>query len=269
MNDVLHYETHLVDSDAQWMVFVHGAGGSTRTWQKQVAFFQGKFNLLVVDLRDHGESKNIPEGKNGFSFDTIAADVLKAMDSRQILEAHIIGVSMGSIIIRHLEQMAPHRVLSVVLAGGIFKMSKKIKLLVGCAQVLSSFVPFQLLYQLFAWVLLPRKNHSSSRMVFIREAKKLKQKEVKKWLGLIRTLNRTLKQMFHQRIQAPCLVVMGAQDHVFLQPAREYMEKYGEVVLEIIDKCGHVCNIEKPDEFNQKCLKFLLRLQSKSLIKTT
>lgn len=265
-SDILHYKLYRAQHQTPWMVFVHGAGGSTRTWQKQVAFFRDKFNLLVVDLRDHGESKNISENYAGFGFDIVATDVLKTMDSLQISEAHFVGVSMGSIIIRHIEQVAPKRVSSVVLAGGIFKMSRKINVLVGTAKVLTNILPFHTLYRIFALILLPRNNHAASRRVFIREAGKLQKSEVKKWLGLLHRLNTTLREMFNHRIAAPCLVVMGEQDHVFLEPAREYVNRYGDVVLEIIERCGHVCNIEKPADFNEKCLRFIERLELKTAL---
>jgi pimeloyl-ACP methyl ester carboxylesterase len=244
------------------MVFVHGAGGSVRTWQKQVEFFKGKFNLLLIDLRDHGKSKDL-ESEQAFGFSLVANDVLHVMDRLAISEAHFVGVSMGSIVIRHIEMLSPNRVRSVVLAGGIFKMSRKIKTLAFSARALSSILPFQLLYQLFALVLLPRKNHTASRKVFLREAQKLKDHEAKRWLTLIKRLNRTLKDLFSMKIQAPCLIVMGEQDHVFLQPAKDYVEKYGEVVLETIEKCGHVCNIERAAEFNQRCLNFILKLEQR------
>jgi pimeloyl-ACP methyl ester carboxylesterase len=240
------------------MVFVHGAGGSINTWKKQIGFFKGKFNLLLIDLRDHGKSKNIQSNGSKLDFETISTDVINVMDSINISEAHFVGVSMGSIIIRHLERMAPKRVSSVVLAGGIFKMSRKIKLLATLARMLTRILPFQTLYRLFAYVLLPRNNHAASRRVFIREAQKLKRHEARKWLGLIKRLNGTLGEMFRQRIEAPCLVVMGAQDHVFLEPAREYTDKFGDVFLEVIDKCGHVCNIERAGEFNKRCLNFVI-----------
>ena len=58
---------------------------------------------------------------------------------------------------------------------------------------------------------------------------------------------------------------MGEQDHVFLKPAREYVEKYGEVVLETIERCGHVCNIERAAEFNQRCFNFILKLEKRTV----
>lgn len=263
--ELLYFELHRIEADAPWMVFIHGAGGSTRTWKKQVTFFKGKFNLLLIDLRDHGESKGLAENFAGFGFDVVASDVLHVMDSLNIREAHFIGVSMGSLIIRHLEQMAPRRVSSIVLAGGIFKMSRKLKVLVAAARLLTGILPFQTLYRIFALILLPKNNHVASRRVFIRESQKLRKKEVKKWLGLLKKLNTTLREMFNHRIKAPCLVVMGAEDHVFLKPAREYVERYGNVFLETIEKCGHVCNIESPAEFNRRCLRFIQGLERKQI----
>lgn len=262
--DILHYELHRVEFKAPWMVFVHGAGGSVRTWTKQVNFFKGKFNLLLVDLRDHGNSKNVKEGSS-FDFQGIAQEVIDVMDSLSIKRAHFLGVSMGSIIIRHIEQNSPDRVQSVILAGGIFKMSTKINTLSFLARTLTRILPFNTLYQLFALVLLPRNNHAASRKVFIREAQKLQRHEARKWLKLVKKLNTTLHELFTKKMNAPCLVVMGAQDHVFLEPAKQYVEKYGEVFLEVIDKCGHVCNIERAAEFNQHCWEFINELERKQL----
>jgi hypothetical protein len=34
--DLLHHETHLHHPEAEWLVLIHGAGGSTVTWKRQV-----------------------------------------------------------------------------------------------------------------------------------------------------------------------------------------------------------------------------------------
>ena len=38
----------------EWVVFVHGIGGSTRTWNKQINDFSNHYNLLLLDLPGHG-----------------------------------------------------------------------------------------------------------------------------------------------------------------------------------------------------------------------
>jgi pimeloyl-ACP methyl ester carboxylesterase len=39
------------------VTFVHGAGGSSSIWFKQIRDFQKQYNVLLLDLRGHGESK--------------------------------------------------------------------------------------------------------------------------------------------------------------------------------------------------------------------
>ena len=45
--------------NAKWITFIHGAGGSSAIWFKQIRFFSKYFNLLLIDLRGHGASKGL------------------------------------------------------------------------------------------------------------------------------------------------------------------------------------------------------------------
>ena len=54
---MLHYSTHLNPTSKLWVTFVHGAGGSSSIWFKQIRAFSKHFNVLMVDLRGHGKSK--------------------------------------------------------------------------------------------------------------------------------------------------------------------------------------------------------------------
>ena len=132
------------------------------------------------------------------------------------------------------------------------------KFLIRSGRLLSKFTPFSMLYQLYAFILLPKENHQASRRVFIREAKKIHQREFLKWLQLSRELNSQLKDSFNRAFQVPALVVMGSEDHVFLKPALQFAEKYRNTLLKVIKKSGHVCNIEKASEFNEEVLRFLI-----------
>ena len=44
------------EAGRDWVVFVHGAGGSSSIWYKQVRDFREHFNVLLIDLRGHPAS---------------------------------------------------------------------------------------------------------------------------------------------------------------------------------------------------------------------
>ena len=54
---MLHYSTHLHPTSKAWVTFVHGAGGSSSIWFKQLREFSKHFNVLLLDLRGHGKSR--------------------------------------------------------------------------------------------------------------------------------------------------------------------------------------------------------------------
>ena len=55
----------------------------------------------------------------------------------------------------------------------------------------------------------------------------------------------------------PTLYVMGDQDHMFLEPILTMIKRFKDQTLHIVEQCGHVVNIEKPEEFNRLSLQFL------------
>ena len=54
---MLHYSTYTNSKSKPWVTFVHGAGGSSSIWFKQIREFSKHFNVLMVDLRGHGKTK--------------------------------------------------------------------------------------------------------------------------------------------------------------------------------------------------------------------
>ena len=54
---MLYYRIHERAPDSEWVVFLHGAGGSSTIWYKQIRAFKEDFNVLLIDLRGHGLSK--------------------------------------------------------------------------------------------------------------------------------------------------------------------------------------------------------------------
>ncbi len=261
---MLYYKEYKHKDSDQWVVFVHGAGGSSSIWFNQIKAFKKYFNILLVDLRGHGKSKDLLQKyyEENYSFENISKDILDVLDHLQIQKAHFVGVSLGTIIIRTLGEIAPERVQSAILCGAITRLNIRSRILVFIGHLFKRVVPYMWLYRFFAWIIMPRKRHEKSRSLFIREAKKLYQKEFLKWFKLTNEVNPLLKYFKEKEISIPMLYVMGEEDYMFLPPVRQIVESHTSSYLEVIEDCGHVCNVEKPAEFNRLSIDFLSKYSS-------
>lgn len=256
---MLHYSRYLIDNSKPWVTFVHGAGGSSSIWFKQIRDFKKEFNVLLLDLRGHGNSK--PKLKDSFkddyTFDSISQDIIEVLDHEKIEKSHFIGISLGTIIIRNIAEKYPDRVNKVILGGAIMKLNIRSRFLMKVGVAFKSVVPYMLLYKLFAFIIMPRKNHKASRLLFVNEAKKLYQKEFIRWFKLASEINPLLKFFREKDTHIPSLYVMGEQDHLFLPSIKKIAEQQKNALLHVIKDCGHVVNVEQPNDFNQKSIAFL------------
>lgn len=255
---MLHYELSQLGEEANWLVFVHGAGGSISTWNYQRKAFEPHFNLLLVDLRDHGKSKNLEPAHQHYNFEVVTRDILKVIDALGIGKAFFISLSLGSIILQKLDELRPGLVEKMIAAGGIFKPNLKIHFFAHSGKILSYLLTYRQLYHLFSWVIMPRKNHDKSRRLYRLHSERLTQEEFLKWLGLYKGFFRELKHFFRRALTTPCLVVMGSQDHVFLDAAVEFVKRQPQAILKVIENCGHIVTVDNPALFNSIALDFLL-----------
>ena len=257
---MIHYSVYAHPTSTQWVTFVHGAGGSSSIWFRQIREFKKHFNVLLLDLRGHGNSK--PTLKTAFNqkytFESLATDILEVLDHLHIKHSHFIGISLGTILIRQLAEMHPHRVKSMVLGGAILKMNFRSQLLMRVGNLFKYVLPYLVLYRFFAFVIMPKKNHKESRNLFIKEAKKLYQKEFIKWFKLTAGINPLLKLFRQIELNIPTLYVMGEEDYMFLPAVRKVVEKHViSAQLFVVSACGHVVNVEQPQLFNSHVIAFI------------
>jgi pimeloyl-ACP methyl ester carboxylesterase len=256
---MLYYKTYRHPSSEEWVVFIHGAGGSSSIWHKQIREFKEEFNLLLIDLRGHGKSaesiRNI--WKEKYTFPVLTKDIIEVLDHLEIPPAHIMGVSLGTILARQLVEMEPQKVKSMVMAGAVTKLNVTSRMLVFLGNSFKSVVPYMWLYRLFAWIIMPRKHHAESRNLFIREAKRLCQKEFIRWFKLTKDINPLLRYFKQKDLPIPTLYIMGEEDIMFLEPVKKIVHEHKLSILEIVKACGHVVNVEQPEAFNQLSLQFI------------
>ena len=259
---MLNYAIYRNKESQQWVTFIHGAGGSSTIWFKQIKAFSRFFNLLLIDLRGHGKSKHhmLDFTNSSYTFDAIAADIMEVLDHEKIKSSHFMGISLGTILIRTIAEKSPERVNSMIMGGAILKFNFKSRLLMRFGNATKSILPYMWLYKILAFIIMPKRNHKESRLLFIREAKKLYQKEFIRWFKLTSEVIPLLKVFRQKQIKVPTLYVMGEQDYMFLPAVRKVVEQHQRSQLQVIPNCGHVVNVEHPQQFNQLCLRFLQRL---------
>ncbi len=243
----------------EWVVFVHGAGGSSSIWYKQIKAYTEHFNCLLIDLRGHGRSQGKASSflKTNYTFKMVSNDVIKVLDHLDVKQAHFVGISLGTIIIRNIAELDQARVKSMVLGGAITRLNRKSSLLVQLGDLSKHIIPYMWLYKLCAYVLMPHKGQIESRHLFVREARKLCQKEFKRWFRLASEVNPMMRYFREQELMIPTLYLMGELDYMFIQPVKEMVKAHKNSYLVEFENCGHVCNIERPVEFNQQSIQFI------------
>ena len=126
---LLHFETHQNPSNTEWMVLVHGAGGSTRTWKRQIDELGAAYNLLVIDLPGHGQNAGRKLEGETYTFEYVANKIWEVVDELEISKVHLVGISLGTILVLQMRLMQPERISSVIMPGAIVKLNFKLRTL--------------------------------------------------------------------------------------------------------------------------------------------
>jgi non-heme chloroperoxidase len=100
--------------DAKAVIFVHGYTDSWRSFEQNLPLMSGKFRVLAVDQRGHGDTSKPACCYRAADF---AADLNAFMDALGIRKATIVGHSMGSLVAHKFAADYPARVERLVLVG--------------------------------------------------------------------------------------------------------------------------------------------------------
>ncbi|MCD8511348.1 MAG: alpha/beta hydrolase [Bacillus sp. (in: Bacteria)] len=195
--NLLHHQTYLNKKKANppWVVLLHGIGGNSTIWYKQLKKFKRHFHVIAIDLPGHYPNENLQEWGNDYSLEKCADMIIQVLDEKGIKKAHFVGISLGSVLIHQLVKRHKDRVYSAVLGGMILRFNILSQILLFLGHGLKRFLPYMWLYQLFAHIMMPKKNHKQARLMFINEAKKMCKNEFYKWFKLTKDVQATSKNI--------------------------------------------------------------------------
>ena len=245
----------MTDTDRPWLVFLHGFGGSTKMWKKQVDHFKERYNLCFIDLPGHGRSSAGIRGKHIHKFDKIADIVVATLKQHGIHKATFLCVSLGSLIFAGIFKKHPEMVEKAILCGAISGINMFCHSLLGLVNAIKYMLPYMLILRFFAYILMPFRSHRKSRQFFITSGKQLGRAEFMAWFSLVVHDMNALKNL--KGLNDKVLFVTGSEDFIFISGVKKKYRELKNAKLQILKRCGHVCNIQKWKEFNQVALAYI------------
>lgn len=236
-----------------WLVLIHGISGSTRCWKYQIEEFNKHFRVLNVDLAGHGNSSALDcEKYNGV---IIANHLRLLMDELGVEKAHILGLSLGTIVQQYFCELFPERIISLIFASPICKPNYLSKFFNSFAEKVFLKIFNKSTYmKLMANMMLPGKAHMKSRKFFLQETLKMSDIEFSKWWKVVVQGDH---YYFLSQYDIPSLIVVGNKDFCFYSDALALKEKFTNCDLKVIKDAGHVFIFQKPQEFNNMVVEFI------------
>lgn len=251
------------------IILLHGLGAYVETWAANIAALAKYHRVYALDLVGFGRSDkpDVP-----YSALYLAEFVHQFMLTLQIGSAVLIGHSMGGAVALHLAQSHPARVMALVLVNNA-----------GLGREVTSALRLASLPVIGELLTRPNRQNAERMLreqIFydperIPEDLPAINYEMSTLPGAQKTFLKTLRSMICLgvarpgfvnaiagalgKIKAPVLILWGEQDRVIpVQRAYATAIRMPNATLRIIESCGHAPHQERPPEFNEMVLDYLI-----------
>jgi pimeloyl-ACP methyl ester carboxylesterase len=243
----LHVEVHGEDTGRVPLVLTHGFEASSAMWRPNLGVLAQTRRVVTWDMRGHGRTV-AADASVSYDHESAVADIEAILDACGIRTAAIGGLSLGGYLSLAFYRTHPDRVASLLLfdTGPGFKNEEARKR--WNAYAISRAEAFESL-GLGALTDSPEVRAADHDPVGLARAAR----------GLLTQSDNAVITML-EKITAPTLVVVGAEDRPFLAAADYMASKIPGAHKVVLSRAGHSCNIDQPDAFNTAVGDFLNRL---------
>ena len=248
-------------------ILLHGIGGSVEMWQDNIESLSEQNKVYAFDMVGFGQTGK-PDAAYTLSFQ---ADFLHSfMNALEIESANLVGMSLGGGVALDFSLRYPHRMEKLVLVDSV-GLGKE-------AHILFRLPTLPLVGE---WLTRPNRERMralleecfydtgsvSEEMVDLFYELSTQPGAQNAYLSTLRSLGSIngLRQMVLDsilrglnRLEAATLIIWGRQDKILpLEQAQRADKRLPNSELKIIDQCGHLPAMEKPEQFNRIVTDFL------------
>jgi pimeloyl-ACP methyl ester carboxylesterase len=239
----IHYEVH---GSGPPLILTHGYSSTSDMWGGQVDALSKHHELVLWDMRGHGQS-DYPEDPKAYSEALTVADIAALLDEVGAGSAIVGGLSLGGYMSLAFYRAHPERVraLLIIDTGPGFKKDDARD--VWNRRALATAERFE-------------REGLSVLKTASRERSTVSHRDAS---GLARAARGMLTQRdarvieFLPAIKVPSLVMVGADDTPFLAASDYMAAKIPGAMKIVIPSAGHAVNIDQPQAFIDAVLPFL------------
>lgn len=236
------------------LVLQHGYIGGHTIWTPQIPFFSRMFDVIAVDLPGHAGSAHVPPCE---TIGCMAEAVLALLDDLSVDRFHLLGHSMGGMVVQEMAARAGDRIDKLVLYG------------TACSGAMPKrFEPFEET----ARTMEREGIEATGRRIgatWFRQGKDAPNYMLCQNSGNGTTLETALAGLRAMPawdgtaalpgFTMPTLVMGGDGDRSYSLEEMNYLYRtIPDARLAIMPGCAHNAHLEKPDLFNQILADFLL-----------
>ncbi|MCB4757238.1 MAG: alpha/beta hydrolase [Elusimicrobia bacterium] len=241
------------------LVFIHAYPLSRKMWDHHQRAFSKNYQFVSLDMPGFGES---PLENSEIKMEGMAKEILSSLDGLGIKDQAIFtGVSMGGYILFQLYKLAPDRVRGLILAATRAKAdseegrkNRENMVIIINNQGVSGLAE-KMIPSLFGRMTLKdRRDLVDKVRSWILEGSPGAAVSAQKGMAA-----RPDSTALLSSIDVPTLVLAGADDAVV--PVAEMKEMANLIPgawFDVIEGAGHLMNLEKPLEFEERILNFVM-----------
>lgn len=238
------------------ILFLHGLGANSLSWLFTLPSLVGQRRAIVLDLIGHGRSD---KPLISYKISDFVDYVETFLDNLGLKTVELVGNSLGGWIGAMLAAKRPDLIERLVLVGsaGLVPSEAMQAKLLTVPFAPSNMQDTKTMLSLCFYDKVRYANQVSVFVSYMLRRLESSQETVKRVVASAQDPNEWLDNKLDQ-IKAPTLLLWGREDE--LMPI-DLMERFSQGLrnskIEVIDKCGHVPQIEQPKEFNRILTNFL------------
>ena len=240
------------------LVLVHGYLGGANQWNGQLPLLSQHFEVVALDLAGYGKANHLVAPTDMAAH---ARNVLATLDHLGIERFHLLGHSMGGMVVQEIVRQAPHRVNKLVLyaTGPLGIIPGRFETMARSRERLRDDGVQRTARRICATWLLDREA-SPAFEALAAVATQASEQAASAGLSAMESWDR---RAYLGRIEQPTLVIWGEKDRTYGWSQIEMLWRgIPQASLAVLPRCAHALHLERSALFCTILVEFLLQVEN-------